>query len=143
MTLFAVTEKLAACVNIIPGISSVYVWEGKVENDDELLMMIKVYTCFLSSLFWEHDNQLYIQQVCHLTLFFDLDEDGDRAGPVGVREEEPPLRRCRGHLDFHRAGKQAVPRLDRQDCPGETGDRQIKYVLSRCYKCFLKMFHPL
>ena len=39
-----VTEKLAACVNIIPGISSVYVWEGKVENDEELLMMIKTRT---------------------------------------------------------------------------------------------------
>ena len=38
------TEKLAACVNIIPGISSVYVWEGKVENDEELLMMIKTRT---------------------------------------------------------------------------------------------------
>ena len=36
------TEKLAACVNIIPGISSVYVWEGKVNNDQEFLMMIKV-----------------------------------------------------------------------------------------------------
>ena len=38
------TEKLAACVNIVPGISSVYVWEGKVENDEELLMMIKTRT---------------------------------------------------------------------------------------------------
>ena len=37
------TEKLAACVNIIPGIQSVYVWEGKVNNDEELLMMIKVH----------------------------------------------------------------------------------------------------
>ena len=40
------TEKLAACVNIIPGISSVYVWEGKVNNDEELLMMIKVLLIF-------------------------------------------------------------------------------------------------
>ena len=35
------TNKLAACVNIIPGITSVYEWEGKVENDSELLLMIK------------------------------------------------------------------------------------------------------
>ena len=40
------TEKLAACVNIIPGIQSVYVWEGKVNNDEELLMMIKVLIVF-------------------------------------------------------------------------------------------------
>ena len=36
-----VSNKLAACVNIIPGITSVYEWEGKIENDSEVLMMIK------------------------------------------------------------------------------------------------------
>jgi periplasmic divalent cation tolerance protein len=35
---------LAACVNMIPGISSVYVWEGKVEKDAEILLMIKTRT---------------------------------------------------------------------------------------------------
>jgi len=39
-----VSEKLAACVNIIPGIVSVYEWEGKIENDSELLLMIKTRT---------------------------------------------------------------------------------------------------
>ena len=37
-------DKLAACVNIIPGIISVYGWEDKIENDDEVLMMIKTRT---------------------------------------------------------------------------------------------------
>lgn len=36
-----VENKLAACVNIIPGLESIYVWEGKVNRDSELLMMIK------------------------------------------------------------------------------------------------------
>ena len=36
-----VSNKLAACVNIIPGVTSVYEWEGKIENDSEVLMMIK------------------------------------------------------------------------------------------------------
>jgi len=36
-----VTEKLAACVNIIPGLTSIYAWEGKLEEDSELLLMIK------------------------------------------------------------------------------------------------------
>jgi len=36
-----VTEQLAACVNIIPAIQSVYRWEGTVEHDEELLLLIK------------------------------------------------------------------------------------------------------
>ena len=28
-----VESKLAACVNVIPGIKSTYLWEGKIEND--------------------------------------------------------------------------------------------------------------
>jgi periplasmic divalent cation tolerance protein len=36
-----VTEQLAACVNIIPGIQSIYRWRGAVEHDEELLLLIK------------------------------------------------------------------------------------------------------
>jgi uncharacterized protein involved in tolerance to divalent cations len=36
-----VHEQLAACVNILSGIESVYRWEGKVESADEFLLMIK------------------------------------------------------------------------------------------------------
>eukprot|EP00288_Rhodomonas_lens_P004757 CAMPEP_0177727636 /NCGR_PEP_ID=MMETSP0484_2-20121128/20432_1 /TAXON_ID=354590 /ORGANISM="Rhodomonas lens, Strain RHODO" /LENGTH=114 /DNA_ID=CAMNT_0019240313 /DNA_START=153 /DNA_END=497 /DNA_ORIENTATION=- len=36
-----VESKLAACVNVIPGIQSVYTWQGKVEKDNELLLMVK------------------------------------------------------------------------------------------------------
>ncbi|HKW17703.1 MAG TPA: divalent-cation tolerance protein CutA [Terriglobales bacterium] len=36
-----VTRKLAACVNIIPRIQSVYRWEGKVESGEEFLLLIK------------------------------------------------------------------------------------------------------
>ncbi|XP_030848252.1 protein CutA homolog [Strongylocentrotus purpuratus] len=36
-----VEQKLAACVNVIPGLTSVYEWEGKIEKDQELLLMIK------------------------------------------------------------------------------------------------------
>lgn len=32
---------LAACVNIIPGMTSVYRWEGKVERGSEAVMIIK------------------------------------------------------------------------------------------------------
>jgi periplasmic divalent cation tolerance protein len=36
-----VTSKLAACCNLIPGLASIYEWEGKLCNDSEMLMMIK------------------------------------------------------------------------------------------------------
>jgi periplasmic divalent cation tolerance protein len=36
-----VAERLAACVNIVPGIESIYRWEGKVARDQELLLIIK------------------------------------------------------------------------------------------------------
>lgn len=36
-----VGERLAACVNILGPIRSVYRWEGKVAHDEELLLVIK------------------------------------------------------------------------------------------------------
>ena len=36
-----VERSLAACVNIVPGIRSIYVWEGKVCNESEELLVIK------------------------------------------------------------------------------------------------------
>lgn len=36
-----VDEKLAACVNIVPGVTSVYMWEGERVVDKEVLLVIK------------------------------------------------------------------------------------------------------
>lgn len=36
-----VTEQLAACVNIIPAVQSLYRWQGAVAHDEELLLLIK------------------------------------------------------------------------------------------------------
>ena len=36
-----VEQRLAACVNIIPRVESVYRWQGRVETDAEQLLLIK------------------------------------------------------------------------------------------------------
>ncbi|XP_008557870.1 divalent-cation tolerance protein CutA [Microplitis demolitor] len=39
-----VKNKLAACVNIIPQITSIYEWKNEINEDQELLLMIKTRT---------------------------------------------------------------------------------------------------
>ncbi|BBG65586.1 periplasmic divalent cation tolerance protein CutA [Hydrogenimonas sp.] len=34
-------KRLAACVNIVPNLLSIYRWKGKVERDEECMMIIK------------------------------------------------------------------------------------------------------
>jgi periplasmic divalent cation tolerance protein len=36
-----VEERLAACVNVVEGVRSVYRWQGAVQEDPEALMLIK------------------------------------------------------------------------------------------------------
>jgi periplasmic divalent cation tolerance protein len=36
-----VDQRLAACVNILPGMTAIYVWEGKRNRDSEAAMIIK------------------------------------------------------------------------------------------------------
>ncbi|HUQ49878.1 MAG TPA: divalent-cation tolerance protein CutA [Terriglobales bacterium] len=36
-----VEQKLVACVNIVPGVESVYRWKGKLESSNECLLAIK------------------------------------------------------------------------------------------------------
>lgn len=38
---FLVKEQLAACVNIVPKIKSIYTWQNKIEKEEEVLMLIK------------------------------------------------------------------------------------------------------
>ncbi|XP_073117458.1 protein CutA 1, chloroplastic isoform X2 [Elaeis guineensis] len=45
-----IMEKLAACVNRVPGIESVYWWDGKVQRDSEELLIIKTRESLLNAL---------------------------------------------------------------------------------------------
>ncbi len=38
------TQRLVACVNILPGLESYYWWEGKIETGSELLLLLKTRT---------------------------------------------------------------------------------------------------
>lgn len=37
-----IARRLAACVNIVPGVRSVYRWQGKIASDAELLLIAKI-----------------------------------------------------------------------------------------------------
>jgi periplasmic divalent cation tolerance protein len=37
----SVSERLAACVNLAPGLTSIYRWEGEIQHDSEWLLIIK------------------------------------------------------------------------------------------------------
>jgi len=45
-----VEKRLAACVNVIPQIQSVYRWQGKIENEMEKLLLIKTVDARLAEL---------------------------------------------------------------------------------------------
>ncbi len=49
-----VESKLAACVNIIHNILSIYRWKGQIEEDNEYLLIIKTI---------EENNDLIIQKI--------------------------------------------------------------------------------
>ena len=36
-----VRERLAACVNVLPGMTSVYAWKGAIERGDEVVAILK------------------------------------------------------------------------------------------------------
>ena len=52
-----VESKLAACVNIVHNILSIFRWKGEIEEDDEHLLLIKTI---------EENNELIIQKINEL-----------------------------------------------------------------------------
>ncbi len=58
-----VEEKLAGCVNIIRNVRSIYFWQGKVEDDQEVLMIVKT----RSDLFEELEKKSKVSSFLHCT----------------------------------------------------------------------------
>jgi periplasmic divalent cation tolerance protein len=45
-----VEERLAACVNVVPGLTSIYRWKGSIEQDEEQLLLIETTADLVESL---------------------------------------------------------------------------------------------
>ncbi|MFP2929784.1 divalent-cation tolerance protein CutA [Pyxidicoccus sp. 3LG] len=45
-----VEEQLAACGNIVPGLRSIYRWEGKVQDEPEVLLLLKTRSALFEAL---------------------------------------------------------------------------------------------
>jgi periplasmic divalent cation tolerance protein len=45
-----VSEKLAACCSIIPGVTSIYTWKDSIQESRELILMIKTHKSKFSEL---------------------------------------------------------------------------------------------
>jgi len=44
------TDRKAACINIIPKVSSQYWWQGKIEKADEVMLVVKTRAALLDEL---------------------------------------------------------------------------------------------
>ncbi|XP_055616521.1 protein CutA homolog isoform X2 [Toxorhynchites rutilus septentrionalis] len=65
-----VERKLAACVNVIPGLTSIYEWEGKIQEDQEYLLMIKTRTTRVDELskFVRENHPYSVAEVISVTI---------------------------------------------------------------------------
>lgn len=55
-----VKEGLAACVNIVPSVKSVYRWKGDICNDSEILLIAKSRNSFIKKIIeWVKENHSY------------------------------------------------------------------------------------
>ena len=57
-----VEERLAACVNLLPQMTSVYRWEGQVEQDTEVQVIVKTSRDRVAAL-WDRIRELHPYEV--------------------------------------------------------------------------------
>jgi periplasmic divalent cation tolerance protein len=58
-------ERLVACVNILPGVRSLYRWQGKLEDERELMLMMKTSADRLDALI-PRVRELHPYEVCEV-----------------------------------------------------------------------------
>jgi len=102
--------RLAACVNIIPGVESMYWWDGAVQTDSELLLMIKTRRELLPALTREV-VRVHPYETPEVSL-------GGGGGGIssffwgGVRAEPaPPPLHPAGHRRAHRGRQRPLPQV--------------------------------
>ena len=78
-----VEDNLAACVNILPSVTSVYKWEGIVQNDNELLLIIKTQEDKFSEI--ENKKDIFVKNV-----LYQLKQQGIESGIKAVVSKEKP-----------------------------------------------------
>lgn len=91
-----VGERLAACVNIVPGLRSVYRWQGRVERSDEVLLLIKTSQARLPALSARvldlHPHELpevvAVEVAGGLSAY--LDWVAEQTSDPPIREPQPP-----------------------------------------------------
>ncbi|MCS7097368.1 MAG: divalent-cation tolerance protein CutA [Candidatus Methanomethyliaceae archaeon] len=66
-----VEEKLAACVNIINGLESIFLWKGKIEEAREVLLIVKTKADKIESLV-KRVRELHSYEVPEI-IWFDLE----------------------------------------------------------------------
>ena len=62
-----VEKKLAACVNVLPGIKSFFYWEGEVQSEEEVLLLGKTSSELVEELTEEVQQQHSYEVPCTLT----------------------------------------------------------------------------
>lgn len=72
-------ERLAACVNVLPGVRSLYRWQGKVEDERELLLVMKTQAARYDEL-ERRVRELHPYEVCEVLA---LDVAAGAAGYLG------------------------------------------------------------
>jgi periplasmic divalent cation tolerance protein len=85
-----VTERLAACVNVLPAMRSIYRWKGELQHDDERQLVIKTSSDRLSAL----QARLQALHPYELPEFLVLSTDGGSEAYlnwVGVETADEPM----------------------------------------------------
>lgn len=77
-----VKEHLAACCNIVPGLQSIYSWEGQVRTEEEVLIIVKTHAAVYKKI--EHRIQeIHPYEVPEILAFSVRDGQADYLKWVG------------------------------------------------------------